>query len=48
MKTYLVTVSVEERYYIEASSEDEALDKMLEREPKDVDIMDTSVEEWDA
>lgn len=45
MKTYIVTVTTEDRYHVAAASEAEALEKLDGLEPDSTDIVDTSFEE---
>ncbi len=45
MKTYIVTVTTEERYHVEAASEDEAVEKLDGLEPNSTEVVDTSAEE---
>ena len=46
MKTYIVSISTEERFHVKAASEEEALEKTDGLEPDSVDIVDTSVDEY--
>ena len=45
MKSYTVTVTTEERFIVDAASEDEAMNKLEGLEPDSIDIVDTSAEE---
>ncbi|MCH8242696.1 MAG: hypothetical protein IH897_08810 [Planctomycetes bacterium] len=45
MKTYTVTITTEERYIVDAASEEEAINKLEGLEPDSIDIVDTSAEE---
>ena len=45
MKTYIVTITTEERYFVEAASVHEAPDKLDGLEPNSTDIVDVSAAE---
>ena len=45
MKSYTVTITTEERYIVDAASEEEAINKLEGLEPDSIDIVDTSAEE---
>ena len=45
MKTYIVTIDTEERYRVEAESEDAALEKLEGLDPYATEVVDTNVEE---
>ena len=45
MKKYIVTLDIEEQYFVEAASKDEALEKVDGLEPDQSELVDTTVEE---